>query len=101
MNTITGAIQDRRLAFMNKHYTKNVECTLRPDEGHTATAYLHGHLWAGLIECHVTEETDTCEHENTHTESNEVTNFSTPDIDSSYDIDVEVCDVCDCAVEAI
>lgn len=36
-----------------------------------------------------------CPHENTHTESVEVTYWPTPDIDASYNVNIEVCDQCD------
>lgn len=95
MNTLP--ITERRRAFQDEHYVKQIICPY--GEGHNATIYLHGHRYAGQIECDTCEVNEVCEHENgTHFETIEVTAYY-GEQDISYDQPVEVCDFCECSIE--
>ena len=83
-------------------YTKKITCPVhatRLGDGIncTATLYMHGHRYAGIWECDATGESDSCEHEDRHTESVEST--PTSPFDAIYDSEVYVCDLCECTVE--
>jgi hypothetical protein len=100
MNTVTAeSISAKRRALQDKTCIKRIQCPFDPESGHEATVYTHGHTWSGIIECDVCEVEDGCEHENTHTENIEVTSFMTPDHDTSYNTDIEICDTCECSIE--
>lgn len=81
---------------VNERNTKQIDCPEHPQASHKAVLYTFGHQYAGIWECTVTAASDTCTHESTHIESRQVDYFPTPDIDSSYDVDVYVCDECQC-----
>jgi hypothetical protein len=86
---------------------KSITCPAHPNgrvkpwslHKHKAVLWEHGEKWAGIWECLITGESDACEHENRVVESVEVTFWSSPDVDSSYDVLVYVCTDCGVAID--
>lgn len=95
-----ATISNEKLELMDKYYTKEIDCPWKDDSECTGKAivFLNGHAYQGIIECDACGS-DSCPHNDTHTEEVEVTFYYTPDIDGSYDATMEVCDLCDCEVE--
>lgn len=94
----TAQITERRRAFQDEHYAKQIPCPF--GTGHSATLYVHGHRHGGYIECEPCDAYELCTHENTHTETIEITaRYGEQDI--SYNQPVEVCDVCECGIEEV
>jgi len=83
----------------NEANTKQINCPEHPQASHTATLYTKGHEYAGIWECPVTGASDSHEHTNTHVETVQVDYFPTPDVDASYDVEVYVCDDCECETD--
>lgn len=91
----------------NQEIVKTITCPSHPNgrvnrwslHRHKAVLWEHGEKWAGVWECLITGESDSCEHEDRRIESVEVTYWPTPDIDHSYDVDVYVCNDCECTID--
>lgn len=66
---------------------------------HQAILFCYPGGFAGIWECPVSGASDSCEHEERHIESVQVDYWPTPDIDSSYDVDVYVCDECGVTID--
>lgn len=76
--------------------TKVVTCPAHSD-GHRAILYIFPHKYAGTYECPVTGMSDSCPHENYHTE--EVENLPTSPEDNPLSGKVYVCDDCEIQLE--
>lgn len=84
---------------MKETHSEQIECPAHGD--HEATLYQHGSKYAGVWECNVTGESDVCEHESTHVQES-VIDYHDPENaygHGQYEINVDVCDACKCAVE--
>ena len=91
------AQRQRREAWEDKHYTKQIQCPEHAQGSHTAVLYQHGHRFAGIWECPVTGASDSCEHPNgSEVESVEVDD-SHPDRSDGYSYEIYVC--VDCGTE--
>ena len=78
-------------------YTVEIDCPAHGD--HKATLFQHGHKYAGIWECPVTGESDSCEHESHHVEETAVDTFNPVSGHGQYEVQVYVCDACECTVE--
>lgn len=69
--------------------------------GHRARMYMYPGKYAGIWECTNPEcgASDSCDHEDRRIESTQVDYWPTPDIDRSYDVDVYVCNTCECTID--
>ncbi len=95
----TALLREQREAWEDKHYREEIDCTFEGHEGHKAFIHKHGHRFAGVIECIATGESDSCEHEETHTEAVEVDVFEPVFGHDTREEIVSVCDACECTVE--
>lgn len=86
-----------KLAWENKHYTKEIDCPFDGHADHKAIVHQHGHRYAGVIECVLTGESDSCEHPETRVEETE--DWPTSPIDNPRSYQIYVCEICECAVE--
>lgn len=62
-----------------------------------ATLYQYPHKLAGIWECHNSDITGECEHEERHTET--VESWPTSPLDSGHEEEIYVCDHCECTTE--
>lgn len=95
----SAIIKRDREAYEDKHYTEETDCAFEGHTGHKAIIHKHGHRYAGVIECVATGESDSCEHEETHTEAIEVDVFEPVFGHDTREEIVSVCDRCECTVE--
>lgn len=81
-------------------FAKFIDCPAHPDgkvhwwdpRKHKAILFCQGGQWEGIWECPRTGESDEHDHyPHLEVETVEVTYWSTPDIDSSYNTEVYVC----------
>lgn len=95
----TALLREQREAWEDKHYRELIDCPFEGHTGHKAFIHKHGHRYAGVIECIKTGESDSCEHEDTHTEAIEVDVFEPVFGHDTREEIVSVCDACECTVE--
>ena len=84
-------------AYEDKRYTNEIDCPFDGHTGHKAIAYQHGHRFAGVIECVLTGESDSCEHPETRVEETE--DWPTSPLDNPQTYQIYVCTVCECTAE--
>lgn len=93
----SAIIKRDRERYEDAHYRVEIHCPIH--EGHEAWLYQHGHRFAGIWECQKTGESDSCEHEEAHTETIEVDVFEPVFGHDTREEIVSVCDRCECTVE--
>lgn len=76
---------------------KLIDCPEHPGE-HKAKLFTRGEQYEGIWEC-PTGISDTCEHEDTREEATEIDTTRNGEHDT-YDAVIEICEACDCTIEA-
>jgi hypothetical protein len=79
-------------------YTKIIDCPAH--NIHPATLYIWPHEFAGVWECPVTGESDSCQHTDTIEEIIEVDTTRRGEHDT-YETTIDVCELCGITVEVL